>query len=165
MTMTRFINFALCLLIVGAAWFFRAETPTQAFSLPICGLFEGWRLASSATNNTICTGSQCAPSRTLSYKRCNVSCANWECLFNPGISVQCTSSCSELILDDDRVCQCEEEECPEEEEWDPVQCECVPVGYSPIIVSARGNGLDLTDAAGGVDFDLDGDGFLSLIHI
>lgn len=47
--------------------------------------------------------------------------------------------------------------------WDPVSCFCDHNnggwgGWSPIILDVEGNGFDLTDAAGGVDFDLNGDG-------
>ncbi len=47
--------------------------------------------------------------------------------------------------------------------WDPVSCYCDHNnggwgGWSPIILDIEGNGFDLTDAVGGVDFDLNGDG-------
>lgn len=46
--------------------------------------------------------------------------------------------------------------------WDPVNCSCDQWGgwggWSPIIVDVTGNGFDLTDAEGGVDFDLNRDG-------
>lgn len=45
--------------------------------------------------------------------------------------------------------------------WKPLICECLPVGYedpSPIIISLSRNGLSLTSAADGVDFDLNADG-------
>lgn len=40
--------------------------------------------------------------------------------------------------------------------WDFEQCKCV--GFSPILVDVAGNGFDLTNAQGGVSFDLDSDG-------
>jgi hypothetical protein len=48
--------------------------------------------------------------------------------------------------------------------WSGDQCACIPAsqvggpGISPIIVDVSGNGFDLTDAEGGVNFDLDLDG-------
>lgn len=52
--------------------------------------------------------------------------------------------------------------------WDPIvcdsgytysilRCQCVP-GPSPILVDPLGNGFNLTNAAGGVSFDIDNDG-------
>lgn len=40
----------------------------------------------------------------------------------------------------------------------PPICECSPPQYSPVVVDVLGNGFSLTNAAGGVYFDLDGDG-------
>lgn len=47
--------------------------------------------------------------------------------------------------------------------WDPVSCYCDRNnggwgGWSPIILDIEGNGFDLTDSGGGVDFDLNADG-------
>jgi hypothetical protein len=41
--------------------------------------------------------------------------------------------------------------------WSFAEASCVPVN-SPVLVDVSGDGFDLTDAAGGVNFDLDGDG-------
>jgi hypothetical protein len=41
--------------------------------------------------------------------------------------------------------------------WDPDFCRCVNTD-SPILIDINGNGFDLTDAAGGVNFDLNADG-------
>ena len=45
---------------------------------------------------------------------------------------------------------------PIHEYWDAYQCRCV--GPTPILVDVSGNGFTLTDANGGVNFDLNGDG-------
>ncbi|MDT7690244.1 MAG: hypothetical protein QOE46_3003 [Acidobacteriota bacterium] len=48
--------------------------------------------------------------------------------------------------------------------WSGDQCACIPSsqvggpGISPIVVDVSGNGFDLTDAEGGINFDLDLDG-------
>ncbi len=47
--------------------------------------------------------------------------------------------------------------CGECREWDYSICKCVWT-CSPILVDTQGNGFDLTDASGGVDFDLNSDG-------
>jgi hypothetical protein len=67
--------------------------------------------------------------------------------FNPGDCVDASS-------------QCTQEDC----DWcdamggvlDPENCTCWTA--TPIIIDTMGNGYDLTNAAGGVDFDLDSDG-------
>lgn len=47
-------------------------------------------------------------------------------------------------------------ECPAGEPWNCDLCEC---GYpSPVLIDTQGNGFDLSNAAGGVNFDLDSDG-------
>jgi hypothetical protein len=42
------------------------------------------------------------------------------------------------------------------EGFDPVTCTCVP--ETPVIIDTAGNGFSLTDAAGGVSFDINADG-------
>lgn len=44
--------------------------------------------------------------------------------------------------------------------WDSDTCCCekMNIGHTPVVVDVLGNGFALTDAAGGVAFDLDGDG-------
>jgi len=41
--------------------------------------------------------------------------------------------------------------------WSSTWCECV-CAVSPVVVDVSGNGFNLTDTSGGVNFDLDGDG-------
>lgn len=49
-------------------------------------------------------------------------------------------------------------ECPTGFVLDPVECLCVfDGGGTPIILDVSGNGISLTDASGGVDFDLNAD--------
>ncbi len=47
---------------------------------------------------------------------------------------------------------------PLTEVWDNGWCMCVCRPYSPILVDVRGDGFRLTDASGGVNFDMNGDG-------
>lgn len=59
-----------------------------------------------------------------------------------------------------------QQECPEPvfscnpatEVWDSNWCMCVCRLQSPVLVDVQGDGFRLTDGAGGVNFDLDGDG-------
>lgn len=43
--------------------------------------------------------------------------------------------------------------------WDAQYCRCVPNPHSPIVIDVAGDGFALTDASGGLNFDIDGDGF------
>ncbi len=46
---------------------------------------------------------------------------------------------------------------PNIERWNQYLCDCVPTN-SPILIDLSGNGFNLTNAANGIDFDLDSDG-------
>jgi hypothetical protein len=52
---------------------------------------------------------------------------------------------------------CVRQTCYSGSRWDADQCNCV-LGFSPILLDVEGNGLRLTDADGGVNFDLNTDG-------
>jgi hypothetical protein len=58
--------------------------------------------------------------------------------------------------------ECVRQTCYSGSRWDADQCNCV-LGFSPILLDVEGNGFRLTDAAGGVDFDLDADGVAELL--
>ena len=45
---------------------------------------------------------------------------------------------------------------PTQEYWDMYRCQCV--GPTPVLIDTAGDGFALTSAAGGVNFDLNGDG-------
>jgi hypothetical protein len=49
-----------------------------------------------------------------------------------------------------------EDRCPSNAFWDG--CRCFNNDVSPVVIDTRGDGFDLTDAQGGVNFDLDADG-------
>lgn len=53
-------------------------------------------------------------------------------------------------------CGEQDTECPMGYYWDGATCRCEP--QSPIVVDINGDGIDLTSPAGGVNFDLNGDG-------
>jgi hypothetical protein len=55
--------------------------------------------------------------------------------------------------------------CQPSEWWSESQCRCVcnPMYCTPIIIDIDGNGFQLTDAAGGISFDLTGDGSVEQI--
>jgi hypothetical protein len=53
--------------------------------------------------------------------------------------------------------QCAWHSCSAQTFWDPDFCRCVNTD-SPVVIDTNGNGFDLTDAATGVNFDLNSDG-------
>ncbi len=157
--------------------------PVHAFGLPDCQLFQGKRLAETPSLNPVC--GDCGDEILNLHKKCNKTQADWECAFDPGLNVQCTDTCFVAIPDRERMCRCRPpvHGCPAGQQWDITRCACVVppepscalfsrepslfrglpsdpcLPMSPILVSLRGNRLELTGLAGGVDFDLDADGF------
>ena len=65
--------------------------------------------------------------------------------------------CARLLGSDGGECGLEFLRChPSTGIFNPTTCECIP--RSPIVVDIKGDGINLTNAADGVDFDLNGDG-------
>ena len=73
---------------------------------------------------------------------------------NDGDGLRCTQDCNDA---DPTIPYPASAYCGYHEEWDESLCQCMWT-WTPIVVDTTGNGFNLTDAAGGVDFDLDGDG-------
>lgn len=118
-----------------------------------------------STLNLVCQG--CGLNNTYAiFRKCVATVQNRECWGGPnGRSVFCVGQCQQFIYGDDRACTplppvpppgCEE---PSEEEIPGLGCE----GASPLLISIRGNRLELTDAENGVRFDIDNDGILDRI--
>jgi hypothetical protein len=57
-----------------------------------------------------------------------------------------------------RICAGGIGSCKGDDEEDPPDIYCWDCGCSPIIVDVSGDGIHLTDAAGGVNFDINADG-------
>lgn len=62
--------------------------------------------------------------------------------------------CSE----NDAPCWEQQYECPQGLNWNEWACQCTGQTPSPIVVDVLGNGFNLTSAASGVNFDVNGDG-------
>jgi hypothetical protein len=72
--------------------------------------------------------------------------------------------------DEEAEAICNDPHSPQCGEWDPINCVCNPppgecgsgqagCGCSPVVVDVFGDGFELTNGAGGVNFDLNGDGY------
>ncbi|HEV2707364.1 MAG TPA: hypothetical protein VGV59_15710 [Pyrinomonadaceae bacterium] len=51
--------------------------------------------------------------------------------------------------------------CRDPQVYDEVTCKCI--NPSPVIIDVKGDGFELTDAAGGVKFDIDANGFMERV--
>lgn len=71
-----------------------------------------------------------------------------------GTKVRETGQYATLTADGGR---CIRETCPTGQRFNLESCQCQTI-YSPVIIDVDGNGFNLTDAAGGVGFDLNSDG-------
>lgn len=133
-----------------------------------CGLFQNG-YAPVAQMITICTlsdGQTCYNPMVVTHRPCLTTSMNSECYPDP---VKCTSYCTINVIIGSGPCvpiplpggggeeDCVPEDCPDGSIWDFEQCRCASTN-SPILVSSRGNRIELTDATDGADFDLDGDG-------
>ena len=78
----------------------------------------------------------------------------WACVLGLPAKLNKTFKCSSNCTP-----SCEEEDCGEELMWCCALEDCVPV--TPILISVKGNKLDLTSAADGVEFDMNGDAVAS----
>lgn len=152
-----FCALCVCLWLGGAA----------LFGDP-CGLFQNG-YAPVAQVITICTladGPNCNAPMVVTHRPCLPTLMNSECYPDP---VQCTPYCAINVIIGSGPCvpiplpggggeeNCVPEECPDGSIWDFDQCRCASTN-SPILVSSRGNRIELTDPVEGVDFDLDADG-------
>ncbi|HEV7893295.1 MAG TPA: hypothetical protein VGP08_21945 [Pyrinomonadaceae bacterium] len=95
-------------------------------------------------NTLCCPGATPTPTPPQTPEECHS--VGWSWNFNEGT---CTQS---------PTCQLLPEPCEPGSHWDFEWCSCVPNFGSPVLVDVSGDGFSLTDAAGGVPFDLDSDG-------
>lgn len=106
---------------------------------------------------------------TDGYTTCEGDCNDTSAAINPGVTEMCEMPCvdSNCLDDEESVCQAEHGFGPQCDGvwrwcgWGTTGCcasggNCYP--SSPIIIDVSGNGFELTNAAGGVDFDLNADG-------
>ena len=97
-------------------------------------------IGSDGNCSTVSTGWRHTWSHTCSSEECQAN--NWYWNFTTG-------TCSET--------QCAWHACSAQSYWDYAFCRCL-IDDSPVVVDVAGDGIVLTDAAGGVDFDLNADG-------
>lgn len=90
-----------------------------------------------------------------------VSCQGDDCNdFNSAVHPGATEDCNDRWdndCDGDTNMQAQQDECASMQMyWFPATCTCTP--STPIVIDTSGDGFRLTDAPGGVDFDINNDG-------
>jgi len=89
------------------------------------------------------------------FVQCSIPCGEiYDTCVMPG------DCCSGLYCDGGQCQPCDQmpSNCGSGRSWSFEECRCVGNPGSPIVVDVLGNGFNLTDAQGGVDFDLNSDG-------
>ena len=118
---------------------------------------------SPAPAQTSCMNSICGVGAVYGEAVCGVyysygdRCFKHNCNTQPNGVQYC--SCENRRCDNCASAWQQPEDCGMDEYYNYTWCECRLIrNMSPVLIDVRGDGFRLTDAAGGVDFDLDSDG-------